>query len=186
MADAELVTTAEEKFSVPESGSSMTDAGLVTTAEEDERFSAAEKSIRRYAIASSALGLVPLPLLDLIAVTSIQLKLVGTLAQIYKVSFSAHVAKALIGSLIGSAAASAVALPLASLIRLAPVIGLASGIVSIGTVAAASTYAVGRVFTQHFASGGTLLTFDPAKVRTYYAEQFELGLQRRDESPRQP
>ena len=78
------------------------------------------------------------------------------------------------------------ALPLASLIKLAPLIGLASGIVSIGSVAAASTYAVGRVFVQHFASGGTLLTFDPAKVRQYYAEQFELGLKLRDELPQQP
>ena len=73
----------------------MADAEWVTTQEEQERFSTAEKSIRRYAIASAAVGLVPVPLVDLIAVTSIQLKLVDTLCRIYQVPFSANVAKAL-------------------------------------------------------------------------------------------
>ena len=37
------------------------------------------------------------------------------------------------------------------------------------------TYAAGRVFHQHFASGGTFLTFDPDKVREYYAQMLEEG-----------
>jgi hypothetical protein len=46
----------------------------------------------------------------------------------------------------------------------------------------ASTYAVGRVFIQHFESGGTLLTFDPAKVRDYYTHQLDTGHKRIAES----
>ena len=42
-------------------------------------------------------------------------------------------------------------------------------------LAGASTYAVGKVFVQHFESGGTFLNFDPEDVRDYYAEQFEKG-----------
>ncbi|MCP4106117.1 MAG: hypothetical protein GY749_11350 [Desulfobacteraceae bacterium] len=41
--------------------------------------------------------------------------------------------------------------------------------------ASASTYALGKIFIQHFASGGTFLTFDPEKVKAYYAEMFEDG-----------
>jgi hypothetical protein len=37
---------------------------------------------------------------------------------------------------------------------------------------AAFTYAVGKVFQQHFASGGTFLTFDPEKVKGYFASQY--------------
>lgn len=164
----------------------MADAQWLTTDAEQERFRAAEKSTRNYAMGALAVGALPVPLLDLVAVTSIQLKLVDTLAQIYRVPFSAHVVKASIGSLIGSAAASAVAVPLSSLVKFVPVVGLANGIVSTAAVASASTYGIGRVFTQHFASGGTLLTFDPIRMRTYYREQFLLGLQRRDELPQQP
>ncbi len=39
----------------------------------------------------------------------------------------------------------------------------------------AATYATGKVFIQHFASGGTFLTFDPAKVKAHYAQMFEEG-----------
>jgi hypothetical protein len=34
---------------------------------------------------------------------------------------------------------------------------------------------MGKVFIQHFESGGTFLTFDPQQVRDYYAQQFEKG-----------
>ena len=42
-------------------------------------------------------------------------------------------------------------------------------------IAGASTYAVGKVFYRHFASGGTFLTFDPEKARAYYEEMFQKG-----------
>ena len=32
----------------------------------------------------------------------------------------------------------------------------------------AIVFAVGKIFTLHFASGGTLLDFDPAKVSNFY------------------
>jgi hypothetical protein len=32
---------------------------------------------------------------------------------------------------------------------------------------------VGKVFEQHFASGGTFLTFDAKKVEGYFREKFE-------------
>jgi hypothetical protein len=40
---------------------------------------------------------------------------------------------------------------------------------------AAFTYAVGKVFLQHFASGGTFLDFDPKTVREYFAKMFDEG-----------
>jgi hypothetical protein len=43
------------------------------------------------------------------------------------------------------------------------------------TLAGASTYAVGRVFIQHFECGGTILSFDPEKVRAHFEKEFEEG-----------
>jgi hypothetical protein len=34
------------------------------------------------------------------------------------------------------------------------------------------TYAIGKVFVQHFESGGTLLDFQPEKMRKYYLDYF--------------
>jgi hypothetical protein len=49
-----------------------------------------------------------------------------------------------------------------------PGIGGFLGIFVVPGFAAASTWAVGKVFIQHFASGGTFLDFDPDKVRAHF------------------
>ena len=38
-----------------------------------------------------------------------------------------------------------------------------------------STWALGKVFIQHFESGGTFLDFDPEEVKEYFKAQFEEG-----------
>jgi hypothetical protein len=41
------------------------------------------------------------------------------------------------------------------------------------TLASAATIAIGRVFTQHFETGGTLLDIDADKLRTHFKAEFE-------------
>ena len=65
----------------------------------------------------------------------------------------------------------------ASVVKAIPLLGTLVGGVSWLALAGASTYAVGKVFIQHFESGGTLLTLDPEKVMDYYREQLH-GYQR--------
>ncbi|ETR71321.1 MAG: hypothetical protein OMM_08199 [Candidatus Magnetoglobus multicellularis str. Araruama] len=64
---------------------------------------------------------------------------------------------------------------LASLLKVIPVIGATTGAIALPVTAGAMTYAVGKVFSQHFATGGTLLNFDPEKVKDYYREMFQEG-----------
>ncbi len=63
----------------------------------------------------------------------------------------------------------------ASAAKAVPVIGQTAGVIAMPIVSGAATYAMGKVFIQHFASGGTFLTFNPEKVRNYYAEMFREG-----------
>ena len=63
----------------------------------------------------------------------------------------------------------------ASAAKAVPVIGQTAGVIGMPIVSGAATYAMGKVFIQHFASGGTFLTFNPEKVRNYYAEMFREG-----------
>jgi hypothetical protein len=49
------------------------------------------------------------------------------------------------------------------------------GAISFPIFAGASTFAVGKVFIQHFESGGTFLDFKPAEVKEYFLEQFDAG-----------
>jgi uncharacterized protein (DUF697 family) len=133
------------------------------------------KLIRHHVYGSMAVGLVPIPMVDFLGVTGIQLNMVRKMAAYYDIPFSKDMTKNLIISLIGGAVPVSAALPVASSIKFFPIIGQTMGAVSMPVIAGASTYAVGKVFYRHFASGGTFLTFDPEKARTYYEEMFTKG-----------
>jgi uncharacterized protein (DUF697 family) len=142
----------------------------------DERDALAERRILQYTSGGMAVGIVPFPLLDLAALTAVQLKMLHSLANIYDVEFKVSLSKSAISSLIGGALPAVAAVPLAaSLSKFIPGIGHALSYGSLVVLNGASTYAVGKVFQQHFAAGGTFLTFDPATVRDYFAEQYETG-----------
>ncbi len=154
-----------------------------TTVEEKDQATAhaepdalAKRRILQYTSGGMAIGLVPFPLLDLAALTAVQLKMLHSLAEIYEVEFKASLGKSAISSLIGGVMPVASAAPVAaSLSKFIPGIGHALSYGTLVVLNGASTYAVGKVFAQHFASGGTFLTFDPEAVRDYFAEQYEKG-----------
>ena len=132
--------------------------------------------IKNHVWVSIGIGLVPLPLLDMVALTGVQLNLVRKIAKAYNIPFLKDKVKNILGSLLGGVIPPTVGPPLAtSIAKAVPIIGQTVGIITMPVIAGASTYAVGKVFVQHFASGGTFLTFDPEKVMAYYSEMFEEG-----------
>lgn len=128
--------------------------------------------LRRRVIAASGAGLIPSPFLDLATIAAIQLELVKALAALYNVSFRESLGKSLLASLTGGALPFLVAPSLCSLLKVVPLVGFPAGALSVSTVGAATTYAVGRVFIMHFSSGGTLLDFDPQAMRSHYRKEF--------------
>lgn len=135
-----------------------------------------DKLIRHHVYGAMAVGLIPLPLADFAGVTLVQMNMLRALGKRYDVPFSKGVVKNILSSLIGGAVPAVASPPLAlSLAKMIPAAGMTVGVVTMPLVAGASTYAVGKVFVQHFASGGTFLTFDPDKVKAYYEEMFKEG-----------
>jgi uncharacterized protein (DUF697 family) len=62
----------------------------------------------------------------------------------------------------------------ASALKVVPVVGmLVSGFV-MPVLSAGATYAIGKAFVQHFASGGTLLDFNPPDYREFIKAQKEM------------
>ena len=127
--------------------------------------------VRKYTLWSAGAGLVPIPLFDMCAVLAFQLRMLKRLCALYGLNYSEQRAKSIVASLIAGIQAGLIA---GSVLRLVPIIGLAS-LAAIPAASGGLTYAVGRVFIQHFECGGTLLDFDPAKVRKYFAQQYEEG-----------
>ncbi|MDD5035110.1 MAG: DUF697 domain-containing protein [Methylococcaceae bacterium] len=138
----------------------------------DPKTAQAEQTIKKHMLAAAGIGLVPLPWVDLATLAGLQLNLLRSLAGIYEVEFSRQIGKSAIGALVGSDLSVGLAV---SLTKVLPGPGWATGAVSTALLGAASTYALGKVFVQHFESGSTFLTFDPAQVRAYYAQQYEQG-----------
>ena len=136
------------------------------------------KVIRHHVWSAMGVALVPLPVVDYVALTGIQMNLLRRLAKMYEVPFLQDKVKNIISPLVGAAMPGIFGVPLAvSLIKFVPLIGQSVGMLSMPIIAGASTYALGKVFLQHFASGGTFLTFNPEKVKAYYAEMFKEGQQ---------
>jgi len=133
-----------------------------------------DRVVRNHVWISLVAGLVPAPVIDFLGITGIQLNMLRRLSNAYGIPFSAHMGKNILGSLVGGSFAPSLTV---SLLKGIPFLGLAAGMFTMSITAAACTYSVGKVFIQHFASGGTFLSFDPEKVRVYYQEMFKEGEQ---------
>ncbi|MBM3345377.1 MAG: DUF697 domain-containing protein [Betaproteobacteria bacterium] len=129
--------------------------------------------VKSQAKLAAAAGALPVPILDFVALTGLQYVLVHQLATYYQVPFYGNRARALIGALTGSAVSRGAGWAvLGSVARAIPGVGWLAGWAAMSALSAASTYAIGKVFIQHFESGGTLLDFDPDRLRDYYRRHF--------------
>jgi uncharacterized protein (DUF697 family) len=129
--------------------------------------------VRRYSYWSAGFGLIPIPVVDLAAITGTQVKMVHALSQLYGREFSEDAVRAAIGGLVGAAVPIAVGAGTVSALKSVPILGQIAGTLALPALALASTIAVGRVFVQHFEAGGTLLDFDPEKMKAYFEAEFK-------------
>jgi len=142
---------------------------------ESNTYNDAQELVKKSMYVSMAAGLVPVPVFDFLAITGIQIEMLRRLSHLYGVTFMEGKVKNILAALIGGSFPSSFAPVFAGLTKMVPVVGTTIGAVTLPLIAGASTYAIGKVFIQHFESGGTFLTFDPKSVRAYYAEQFKEG-----------
>lgn len=134
----------------------------------------ARKITRSHSLWAAGMGLIPLPVLDVAGVASIQYTMIGELAKLYDVPFSRERIRALAASLLGGGVPAAITTGgVGSVAKAVPMIGTLLGAAVMPALSAAATTALGRIFTQHFEAGGTLLDFDPEKMRAYFQEELE-------------
>lgn len=128
----------------------------------------ADRITKRRALYAAGAGLLPFPVIDAAILLGIQITMIRSISQLYHVEFKENIVKSIIGSLVGSIGAVGV-------MKAIPGLGTILGSLTTSATAAASTYALGKVFTQHFDQGGTLLDFDPVKSREFFEKEFDAG-----------
>jgi uncharacterized protein (DUF697 family) len=134
-------------------------------------------TVKNHVIGSMAVGLIPLPIVDLVALTGVQVNMLRKLAKAYDVPFFQDKVKNILACLIGGGLPVTLSATFSSLLKTIPIIGQTTGAISMSILAGATTYATGKVFIQHFESGGTFLNFDPEAVKEYYETMFKEGQQ---------
>lgn len=132
--------------------------------------------IRRHAMYAAAGGVVPVPLIEVLISGTVQLRMISQLCDTYGVPFSENAIKASIAALVGSVLpVSSLGYSVLSFTRAVPVVGPVLGLATIPAMAAAATWAVGRVFAWHFEGGGTLEDFDVEGAKEDFKREFEEG-----------
>jgi len=124
-------------------------------------------------------GAIPIPLLDIAAVTAIQIDMIRQLATHYNLDFNQDLGKSLVSSMIGSSLAKIGAYGLAragaSMIKSVPVVGSVIGIGSQIILSGATTYALGKLFDTHFSKNGTLFDFKVDDMKEQFNDLFKKG-----------
>lgn len=133
--------------------------------------SMADDSIDSHVLWAMGAGAIPLPILDVAAVTAIQLNMFKELCMIYQVDYNESFAKNLISSIAGATLARIGA----SFIKAIPGIGTLLGSVPMVVLSGASTYAIGQVFKQHLEIGGMMSSFSFENAQKIYNDAFERG-----------
>jgi uncharacterized protein (DUF697 family) len=134
----------------------------------------ASKLVDRFALWSGVAGLIPVPVVDVFAVGGLQIQMVRRISQIYDVGFSENRGKALIASLAGSMIPATSGIGAASMLKSVPIVGTIAGGFVMPALSAGATYAIGKAFIQHFATGGTLLDFNPPDYREFIKRQRDM------------
>jgi uncharacterized protein (DUF697 family) len=172
MAQAETASVSPENGEAMAAKNSTTTDVLETTPEQRDEL--ASKLVNRFAIWSGVAGLIPLPIVDIVAVGGLQLQMLRRISQIYGVPFFENRGKALLASLAGALIPASSGMGAASALKAVPIFGmLVSGFV-MPALSAGATYAIGKAFIQHFESGGTLLDFNPPDYREFVKAQKEM------------
>jgi uncharacterized protein (DUF697 family) len=152
------------------------EAGLPVATETpaDSRRASAVKLVERFSLLSGAAGLIPVPLVDLAAIGGLQIQMLYLISKIYGVPFAKNRGKALIASLAGSMIPASSGIGAASIVKSVPIVGTAISAIAMPVLSAGATYAIGKAFIQHFATGGTLLDFNVRDYREFIKAQREM------------
>ena len=149
---------------------------------QDELSRQSNECIKKHSIYAAVGGLVPVPFLEMATSSTIQLRMIAQLSDVYEVRFSENAVKNAVGTLIATVVpVTSVGHVTYSLFRSVPVVGSVFGMVAIPALAAACTYALGKVFAAHFASGGTTLNFNSEAMKASFKEKFEEGKRKASE-----
>ena len=149
-------------------------ARVSVKAEETKTRLSAHKIVARWSRWSLAASVVPLPLLDMAAISGVQVKMIYELCKTYEVDFEHKAAVAIASGVAGGAAVQTLAGVIAKqMLRFAPGVGQIFMFAVEPLMSYVTTQAIGLAFISHFEDDGRMHDFNPEKIKQYMAAQIE-------------
>jgi uncharacterized protein (DUF697 family) len=128
-----------------------------------KRRAQARAIVERHATYSAVGGILPLPIASVAGITTIIIRMVKMLSNLYGVPFERDRARAIVAGLVGGATPTGFAVVTTSTLFFVVPSGALIGTVVSAVSAIACTRGIGRVFIEHFESGATLDDFRAPK-----------------------
>jgi uncharacterized protein (DUF697 family) len=126
-----------------------------------KRRAQARAIVARHATYSAVSGIVPLPLANAAGITTIIIRMVNMLSDLYGVPFERDRARAIIVGLVGGTMPSGLGAVTTSTLFYVVPSGALMGLAVSSITAVACTRSIGRIFIEHFESGATLHDLSP-------------------------
>jgi uncharacterized protein (DUF697 family) len=140
---------------------------------ENDRHSEAAEIISSAVKWSAAAGVLPLPFVDLIALGTVQYKMIRKLSKLYEMDGDKKDIEIIVSTALGMLAPSFLSTNLVgSSLKLLPGGGTFLGSASVAALSAAATYSIGKIFIRHFENGGTIKNFSAESIQDELKEEF--------------
>ena len=134
----------------------------------------AKEIVSRYAVWSSAFGVLPVPIADVAGITGTQISMIAALSKLYGVPFSKSWVRSILGSIVGGVAPWAVTAGVVSTVfKSMPGIGLGVGFLGMAGLSNLATRTIGNLFIDHFEAGGDLSNVDTDAMRESLSEEMQ-------------
>jgi uncharacterized protein (DUF697 family) len=150
----------------------------------------AKQIVRQYTVWAAGGGLLPVPLVNIATVTGLQVSMLERLSKLYDADYSRSTAQMFLSAVTGTTVLS-VGYRASAALRFVPGIGTVVGGAAMGTLAGASTYAIGQATIKSLETSGDLLHVDIEQAKDTFDEAFKRGrvlldrLQHMDEAHQQ-
>jgi uncharacterized protein (DUF697 family) len=136
----------------------------------------ADNIIKNHIIGAMGAGLVPFPVVDMVAVALIEVNMIAELAAAYNFPVPRRlVVYKLLISLAGGIGPAYLSIHFQNVVKVLPLVGHAIYVGALSLSGGISVYAVGKIFQKHFESGGTFLSSKNTVLRQYFAEKQNEG-----------
>jgi uncharacterized protein (DUF697 family) len=133
----------------------------------------ANQIISNHAWFATIPGFIPVFILDTISITAVQLDMIRKLCRLYGRDYNEEKGKSITIALSSTLTGRIPGYMLRRGLKAIPGIGWIIGGLTMSALAAASTYATGAVFREHFSKGGTLENLDSESFKKFYQKEFK-------------